>query len=143
MTLEPLIGRDLFVNALGLSSSDANAMRKLDEELLEHQTRLSSLQQHYGPAHPEIRELLEIIRGAQVYRARYQDELQRRANGMRDPKIGAMLVQMAEEDLVRTWKQETELQKQFEDAQQAAQELNVRLANVVRLERNVEVKRNL
>ena len=141
--LEPLLGKELMLNALGMNSHDVIVLGRIEQELLDNQAEFASLQQHYGPNHPLVIETASKIRTAQNYVNAFQTRQNDRMSGVQDERLGVMLLQMVEEDLARTWTQETEISKQYALAQAEANTVTDRLSAVQIVDRNVQTLRNL
>jgi uncharacterized protein involved in exopolysaccharide biosynthesis len=100
--LEPLLGKELMLNALGMNSHDAVILGRIEQDLLDNQAQLTSLHQHYGPNHPSVVETANKIRTSQNYLNAFEAQRSERMSGMQDERLGAMLYQMVEENLART-----------------------------------------
>jgi succinoglycan biosynthesis transport protein ExoP len=139
--LEPLVGRDLLLDAVGINPQDAVAVQEAQRELLTLQGELRSLSAHLGDKHFRIVALQEKIRGGQQFLASFEQHTQERLASMQDQRLGSMLITMLEEDLVRTSRFESELIREYELADRSAMELNDQLALVTELDRRGEFLR--
>ena len=83
ITLQPLIGHDLLLSAVGLNPNETAAMNELETKVIEYQAELASLNKHYGPNHPEIQKLQNKIQTAQGYAATFQQRKQQQIAGMK------------------------------------------------------------
>lgn len=135
VALQPLIGRDLLLDAVGINPQDAAAVQDTQRDLLVLQGELRSLSAHLGPKHYRIVELQEKIRSGQQFLLGFDQRTKQRTETMHDRRLGSMLINLLEEDLARTWKFESELAKEYELADRRAMQLNDQLARVSELER--------
>lgn len=138
VALEPLIGKELLLSAVGFSPNDEKSMQDAQHELLELQAQRRSLEPHLGPKHYRVAELDEKIRSTQQFIQSFETRLAERSSGMHDRQLGSMLIRHLEEDLVRTWKHEEDLTREFALADAKAIELSDRLAKVAELERKAD-----
>jgi len=143
VTLEPMLGKEIFLDAVGMNSADIALMRDTEQRLRVNRTRLSAIAEHYGPAHPEVVELSQLISSEQEYLDSVRHNMESKVSGMQSEKLGRMLVNLLEEDLVRTWAKERELVQQYGAAEAKAIELNDSVAAVSIIDRNVQMLRKV
>ncbi len=140
--LEPLVGRDLLLDALGINPQDSAAVQETQRELLQQEAELAALAVHLGPEHYRVRDLNGRIESNRQYLASFQQRAELRMKSMQDEKLGSMLIRLLEEDLARTWNFENELANEYELADQKAIELNDQLVLVDEHERRSEFLRS-
>ncbi|HEY6563113.1 MAG TPA: hypothetical protein VIY86_01330, partial [Pirellulaceae bacterium] len=141
LALEPVVGKQLVMDALGISPGDVEAVRDAEKELLDAESRLQALRVHLLDNHPKVFETTQRISDLREYIASFESRRQDRWNGSENDRLGPLLVDLLEEDLSRTWRQERELQAQFERAERKALELSNQMAHVQMLERKVRSQR--
>ncbi|MCH5375673.1 MAG: Wzz/FepE/Etk N-terminal domain-containing protein, partial [Planctomycetes bacterium] len=141
--VEPLIGREVTMSAMGLNIQDVETRAAIERRLMEDQAKLESMLDHLGEAHPKVLELSQQIKSGQAYLTNYQAMVNERLAGLSDEKLGPMLVTMVEEQLAAAWEHETKLSRQYEQAEAEAVQLNNRMAEQKMLEHDVERLRNL
>ncbi len=138
VALEPLVGKELLMGAVGFSPNDEKAVQDAQRQLLEFQAQLRSLEAHLGPNHYRVVELTEKVKSTQQFIASFETRLAERSNGMHDRQLGSMLIRQLEEDLVRTWRHEEDLTREFALADAKAIQLSDRLTKVAELERKAD-----
>ncbi|MEM7317155.1 MAG: GNVR domain-containing protein, partial [Planctomycetota bacterium] len=143
ITLQPLIGHDILLSAVGLNPNEAAAMNELETKIIEYQAELTSLGKHYGPNHPEVQKLQNKIGSAQTYAATFQQRKQQQIAGMKGEQLGAMIASLVKEDLTRTIAQEKQMMAEYQSAQQDAKHLITQRSQITMLERALESKREL
>ena len=143
MALEPMVGKDILLNLVGLNGQDANIVGRTEQKIIEQQAKLKSLQDFYGPRHHEVVGLVESIQRNQTYLATYQQRVESRLDNLSDPEVGNMLVGIVDQDLAKVRETENELWRQYELAEAEAIALNDRFAAVAVLERDLTLLNNL
>ncbi|TVS07750.1 MAG: polysaccharide biosynthesis tyrosine autokinase [Planctomycetaceae bacterium] len=141
--IEPLIGRELTMSVMGLNSKDMETRAQIERRLMEDQTRLESLQQHYGRAHPKVIELMQQIQAGRQYLMNYQEMVNQRLAGLSDGRLGPMLLARVEEQLSNLREHEERLDLQYEQAESEAVMLNDRMAEMKMIEHDLARMRNL
>ena len=143
MAVEPFVGRELIMSALGLNPQFTEIAGKIEQQLLEDRARLQTIRAHYGPAHHEVQKLEQSIHNAEQYLAQYQANINDRLARVRDAQLGPMLASMVEERLAKTWQHENELSHQYQTAEAEAIKLNGTMARLQIAENDVQRLRNL
>ncbi|MCY2988540.1 MAG: polysaccharide biosynthesis tyrosine autokinase [Planctomycetota bacterium] len=141
--LEPIIGRELMMNTLGLNTSDAQTRAGIERQAMEDRARLRTLLEHYGEAHPKVVEATQAIRNAEDYLHNYQQMASDRLACLQDGRLGPMLLGMVEEKLVGLWEHERKLAAQYQQAESEAVHLNERVAELRIAEHELDRIRNL
>ena len=141
--VEPLVGREMMLSAMGLNTQDAEARATIERRLMEYQARLQTLLQHYGDAHPKVLEVVQSIRSSEEYLRNYQAVAQRRLSGLDDRRLGPMLIAMVQERLANLWEHENKLGRQYAQAEGEAVQLNDRMAELRMVEHDLTRLRNL
>ncbi len=140
--IEPIIGRELMLSALGLNTQAAETRAEIERQLMEEQAKLNSLLEHYGEAHPNVVEVTQAIQSGNAYLENYQRDVNERLAGLQDGRLGPMLVDMVQEKLASLWEHENKLIRQYQLAEDEAVQLNDRMAEKKDLERELERLRN-
>ena len=135
LTLGDALGRDLLANILGLSGAENNVQATLQQNLVSDQANLTMLQQHLGPAHPNVITLQERIRLEQACFRANQDHVCQRAADLDTTRLGPWLVQILQQRLRQVRDKESLLEQQFEGARAEAKSVGGQLAQVEVLER--------
>jgi capsular exopolysaccharide synthesis family protein len=143
LTLEPLVGKEMLLAALGLNGQESALAASTERELMEQQAELDALQQHFGPRHPRVVELAQKIQSGHQYLASFDRKLRDRLAGASNPQLANMLVGMVQQDLAQTKANEDQLRREYGQAEAEAIALNDRLANVTIIERDLELLRNM
>ena len=141
--LEPLVGKEIILSALGLNGQDSALAADTERQLLENEAELNSLLEHYGPRHSRVVEMQQKLHSGRQYIASFQRRLSERLAGVSHPELGQMLVSMVQQDLAQTQASENRLRREFEQAEANAIALNDRLANVTIIQRDLELLRNM
>lgn len=141
--LEPLVGKDLILSALGLNGQEAALAAATERELLKDRAALDALKEHYGPRHPRVFELAQRVQGANQYLASFHQRLNDRLAGTTSPELGAMLVSMVTQELAQAQASESRLEREYQRAEADAVGLNDRLANVTIIEHDLQLLRNM
>ncbi len=132
------VGREMLMNSLGLTNRDAAAHSSLEQDYLASQAQLRSLQQHLGPNHPEVVALTEKLRLTEEFFASTQTRISQRVAELRKSQLGPWLLQMMQQKLEETRKQEEILAARFEESRSEAINLSGQLAKIEILERDVK-----
>ncbi len=143
LALEPLIGRDLLLSAIGLNPHDTAVLSELEEANVDNRGQLEALKKHYGPNHPKIQKLQATIAASNQYAVSFQKQLQQRINGMQSAQLGNMLVNLVKEDLASTIAQEQRLMAEYQATQAQAKDLITSRSKITIMERDVESLREL
>ena len=138
VAIEPVVGRELLMNALGLSPQYAELSGKIEQRLIEDRARLEKLLEHYGVAHPKVIEAQKVIQEAEQYLLDYQRNVEERLKRMSSEQLGPMLVAMLQEKSASGKAHEEELTRQYKIYESSAIELNDRLAEAAIVENEVE-----
>ena len=141
--LQPLVGSELVLSALGLNDREVTLMASTERQLLADQAALDSLGEHYGPRHPRVVQLRQRIRGAHQYLATIRQGITDRLSGASGSTLGDTLRSMVQEHLTQTLDNERQLRQQYDVAEADAIALNHRLATVMIVERDLELLRNM
>jgi polysaccharide biosynthesis transport protein len=137
------LSRDIFFRALGLDSQDAAVMENLSRGLMEDRAALRAMQQHLGPAHPEVVAKSEKIRMSEQYMAQHQQRLKRQMAELRESQFPPMLLQMLRQRVSEARQVEAGLKVQYEQARNEAISLNGQLARLEVLDHDVKWLREL
>jgi len=141
--IEPIIGREMMLSALGLNTQAAQTRAAIERQLMEDGAKLKGLLDHYGENHPKVIEVAQAIQSAEEFRQSYQREVNERLSGLQDGRLGPMLVSMVEEKLASLWEHENKLIRQYQHAESEAVQLNDRMAEKKVIERELDRLRNL
>ncbi len=141
--LEPLVGREVVLAALGLSEQDSQAVAQLEQKLIEQQAELEALQPHYGRRHPKVEQLSEAIRQTNVHLANYQETVQQRNARLESPHLRQLLQDLVTQELQKAWTQEQELRRQYDRAQAEAVRMQSQLEEIAMAQREVDRLLNL
>lgn len=143
VAFEPIVGRELLLNVLGLNPQQAELSGQLEQKLIEDRARLEKLQSHYGPAHPKVVEVTRTIHDSQQYLANYQRHIADRMQSLGNDQLGPTLVAMLREKLAQVTAHHDELAKQYVTLEQEAIRLNDQMTGAVMLENEVRRLGNL
>jgi polysaccharide biosynthesis transport protein len=138
IAVEPVIGREVVLAALGLSDQDEQTVARLERQLIEDRAELGSLVAHYGDRHPKVQRLGDAIEETRNYLANYQQEVDRRSDLLQQRQLATMLPKLLTQELSKARAQEAYLEKQYERAQQEAVALQGRFEEIAMLQREVD-----
>jgi len=138
MAVADVVGREVLMSSLGLGNRDATTQASLEQNLLSDVAQLNTLQQHLGPAHPEVVALQERIRLAEQFLRGAHGRIQERVADLRNSQLGPWLVQIVRQRLDEARQREQILQAQFEAARTEAIDTTGQLAQIETLERDVK-----
>lgn len=136
--VEPVIGREVVLAALGLSEQDEQTVARLEQQMIEDRAELESLVAHYGERHPKVIRLGDAIDETRNYLANYQQEIERRSQDLQQRQLATMLPKLLTQELNKARAQEAYLEKQYAQAQQAAVALQGRFEEIGMLQREVD-----
>jgi len=118
------VGREVLLQRLGLTSSDAYTISRMHQQLLESEARLHAELQLYGPAHRKVRETQERIRVAEEYlRSRHQSEMAK-LREISHQELAPMLIQMARQQFEQSVEHENSICASYEEEKRRAIELD-------------------
>jgi polysaccharide biosynthesis transport protein len=133
-----VVGKELLLNNLGLSSQDTATQANLTQSMLDARAELETMQQNLGPRHPEVIALSEKIRLSEQFLEMYRQRLVNRSADHRQDQIAPWLVQMIQQKLDEARKKEEILNAKFEETRTEAVNLSGQLAQVELLERDIK-----
>ena len=143
LKIEPLVGREMVLAALGLDPQSAESMSEVRRQLLVDRAALESADDYYGPAHPKIRELQNRIMQSQAF---LQQQSARTATQMAtaDPKRLGALLQLLLEDRYQTYQaEEQQLAIEYATAEKEAVALNDQRGELQMVEHDLDLLRNM
>jgi succinoglycan biosynthesis transport protein ExoP len=143
LDLEPVVGRELLMNLLGLNPQYAQMAGDIERRMIENAARLDTLRRHYGPTHPQIQELQQTLANQEQFLRQYQQRVQQRLATLHQGQLGALLLNLVQEKLFQVKAHEEELLREYQVAEQQAVALNDRMAELQILENNLQRLRNL
>ncbi|MCA9168942.1 MAG: polysaccharide biosynthesis tyrosine autokinase [Planctomycetales bacterium] len=136
--VEPIVGRDVVATTLGLSDQDGATVAKLEQKLLDDETELDSLREHFGMRHPKVGQLIDSIRQTRAYLNDYQASVNRRSERLQNSDFGSMLVDMLKQEVRKAEAQERNLSDEYGRAQADAVQLQGRFEEIAMLQREVD-----
>ncbi len=137
------VGDHLLLANLGLSREDSVTQASLQRDLLNYRTELEKLQDHLGPAHPDVVALVDKIRITEQYLAGYRDRIRESVAQIKNDQLGPMMINMLEQQAKQAWQHESSLQAEFNQTQAEAVALNDRLGKIQILEHDLKWLREL
>jgi len=137
VSVSQVIGRELLLNNLGLSSNDLVTQASLQRDLITARTSMQTAQQNLGPMHPEVIACAEKIRLIEQHLQAAQQLIGQRSS-VRNAQLGPWLVEMVRQKLEESKKKEEMLQARFEETRAEAINLSGQLAQIEMLERDVK-----
>jgi succinoglycan biosynthesis transport protein ExoP len=138
MLVSDIVGKELLLSSLGLSSQDALTQSNLMQSALGARAELETMQQNLGPRHPEVIALAEKIRLTEQFLQTYQQRLSSQGAEARQNQLGPWLAQMLQQKLDESRKKEEILRAKFEETRAEAVNLSGQLAQVELLERDIK-----
>ena len=143
ISLEPIVGRELVLGAMGLDDASREAGHRVVEALIEDRARLAALLDHYGERHPEISELRQEIAFAEQFLSRQTANQHGAGAASGNAPLGEMLVSLVNGRLAELVPYEDELQRQYAEAAREAGALEDRMVELSLIEHDIELLRNL
>lgn len=141
--LEPIVGRELLSNFLGLNPQYAQTAGEVERRMMENAAKLDTLRRHYGPTHPVIVELQQTLANQERFLQEYQQRVAERLELARNSYLGATLTNLVRERLYAVQSHERQLFEEYRAAEREAIALNDRMAELQILENNLQRLRNL
>jgi capsular exopolysaccharide synthesis family protein len=138
MSIGDSVGRALLLNSLGLSQQDMNAQVGLEQNLISARAELEMAQQNLGPSHPTVTVLSEKIRLIERYLVSSRERMVEKMSQAQKGQLGPWLVQIVQQKLKQSQKNEKSLQAKFEETRAEAINLSGQLAQIEMLERDVK-----
>ena len=138
MSVGDAVGREMLLSSLGLGGRDANTQASLEQNLLADRAELQTIQQNLGPNHPEVLALAEKVRLTEQFLGSAQERINQRVAELGKSQLGPWLVQMVQQKLDESRKEEQILKARFEEARTEAINLSGQLAQIEMLERDVK-----
>jgi succinoglycan biosynthesis transport protein ExoP len=137
LAIQPIVGRELILGALGLDPQAIDAMTTVVRQLMDDRARLNALLAGRGPEDPEVQELRQAIELAE----RYVADSNLRANEQLDDtsheKLAGDLAEIVEQRLAATKAFEDELAKRYATLEAEAVQLNNRIFELALVESEV------
>ena len=143
LVLEPTVGREVVLGALGLSTRDNDVLAHLERLLFEEQAGLETLSSFYLENHPQIQRksaTVDRLRQEIVSYTRRQSEI---ASETYNQRLGELLTSLLSEDLQQTWAHEQALTQEYQKAESEALQLASRWEGIRILEAEEHRLRNL
>ena len=138
-----VVGKELLLTALGLNPRDAASQAAMDQRLFADRTRLSSLEEHFGPNHPEVVALQEEIRVTEHYLRGFQERIDQRLAELQDGRLASMLVDMVRQRVKDCRQRENMLHLLYQQATDEVNQLGGLFAALEMSEFNVKWLRDL
>ncbi len=137
LSSEETAGRELILNAMGLSQSAVQTMSHIQQRLLDNRARLETLRKHLGPTHPQIQELNQQIHNAEEHIASYRNAINTKLEEAGDQQLGKTFIGMIERRLADATTHEEQLRAQYKVVEAEAIQMSGRLAEMQIVENDV------
>ncbi|MFT7642384.1 MAG: succinoglycan biosynthesis transport protein ExoP [Pirellulaceae bacterium] len=124
IALEPVVGRELMMNSLGIDASDSDVISNMQRNLAEKRATYLAKQGVLGAAHYEMVKLSNEIQLLHEFLEGRDKRIQDRAREIETETLGPMLESMVREKLASAWANEVSLRREFGIAENAAVALN-------------------
>lgn len=138
LTVANLVGKEVLLTSMGLSSLDASTVASLERDLVSDRAKLQSLQEHLGPRHPSVVGLTNRIQLTEQYLLGYQDRVAQRLAEFQNGRLGPMLASMLQQDLAKLRQREAALEQQYARALAEASGFNRELNRIRMLNHDIE-----
>ncbi len=138
LAIGDVVGREVLLAALGVSSRDSATQASLEQLLVSDRAQLNTIQQNLGPAHPEVVALKEKVRLTDEFLQGSQSRIAERASEMRESQLGPWLVQMVKQKLYQARYEEETLLSKFEETRDQAIALSGQTGEIELLEREIK-----
>ena len=123
LTLEPTVGREVILGALGLSTKDSEVVTHLERMLFDERAELERLTAFYLENHRDIQYLSSRVNRLRQEIANYSARRSPIAATDHGQQLGNLLLSLVTEDLQRTWAHEQALRLEFQRAESDALQL--------------------
>ena len=118
MAIEESLGKEAFLDSVGLSSRDKDTRTSLEKQLFEERTQLETMLEFYGPQHPKVIERTNKIRKIEQYLDQFDGVAAPREFAGDDEKFAQMISQILDQKVSAAVQHETWLTQSFEQAKQ-------------------------
>lgn len=109
ISLNDTVGKEMLMESFGLSYKDRYTRSELEKSLVLARTELDAMQGRYGPAHPKMVQQLQKIRELEDYLGGMQTRSAEGMDRLQESQLRPMLVQMVQQRLGETLKEEETL----------------------------------
>jgi succinoglycan biosynthesis transport protein ExoP len=127
LTLEPVLGQEILLTALGLNPNELKAAEELHQKLLGYRAKMAKFASVYGETHPERIELQQTIENVGNHLKSMRDGGMSQRGQLANDALGPLLLSMVGERLSKAVDHERELGTQYDiatnDAKQVTREL--------------------
>ena len=123
LALEPTVGKEVVLAALGLSTKDGEVLTHLERMLFEEQATLDRLSNFYLENHPEMVRLSNRVMQIRQRVANYASQQAEIASEAYNQNLGQMLLSLVDEDLRQTMLHEQALLQEYQFAESEAMEI--------------------
>ncbi len=141
--VEPMIGREMTMSAMGISSQDVETRTRVERRLVEDEAELERLLAHYGEAHPTVIQTRQAIHNSQQFLRNYQQMVQERTAALYDSHLAPVLIGMVQEKLGSLRAHEEKLTQQYQLAETEAVQMSDRTEELKTLAHDVDRLRTL
>ena len=138
ISVEPVVGRELIMGALGLDPQFAQISANVEQKMLQDRAKLESMRRYFGPTHPRVLEIEQNIVNSEQYLAQFQGKINGRLDEVQGHQLGPMLTAMVEEKLAEAWANERQLENQYFLTEAEAIHLNDRVAELQIVENEIQ-----
>ncbi len=129
--INPELATELLKKQAGVGPQDGYALGRMQQDLLEYQSELSSLQgQGYGPNHPRIRDMQNSIRVLQTWLSNMPQEMSESVDALNRTALGPRLMEMARQQYELAWQHENEIKIQYEQIRDEAISMNSEITQI-------------
>ena len=142
LKIEPLVGRELMLAALGLDAESTESSRQVEQDLLAARTELQSVLPYLGPAHPRVRQLQEQIARQEAFLSRTR-QLPRLLAAQDPRQLGPLLRSLVQERLTAAQVRESKLMESYQVAEREAAALQDRWSEFQLVQHDLELLRKL
>jgi len=143
MTVASVVGKEIMMRSLGFDQHDSYTQSIIERQLLDDRAALSSMQEHLGPAHPDVIAKIDRIRLTEQYLLGHQQRVKERVKQLQRTELASMLTNMVRQKLLETKGLEESLQEKFNAARSEAIKLNGQLTELEMIEHELEGHRRL
>jgi len=143
MTVANVVGKEIMMRSLGFDQHDSYTQSTIERQLLDERAALTSMQEHLGPAHPDVIAIIDRIRLTEQYLLGHQQRVKERVRQLQRTELASMLTNMVRQKLVETRSLEESLEEKFNTARAEAIKLNGQLTELEMIEHELEGHRRL
>ena len=130
LSLEESLGKDVFLESLGLGARNKETRLALEKQLLEDRAQLETLCEYFGDHHPKVVERRAKIAKVEEYLAQFDVLGSLKHNGRDESQVAQLVLQLLGQRVAAALKHEQWLAESFEQTKQESIGLSGQMARL-------------